>query len=208
MRNALRALLRPDENADKNGGYHVRSLYFDDDKDSALYDKLSGVETRRKYRIRIYNCSDRQIRLERKLKRGEYINKDVLLLTIDEYKSILSKNINFLLKKNSSLAEDMYIEMKHNLLVPKTIVDYHREAFVHRIKDIRITFDSQLKTGILHGSIFDVSLPTAEVLDKGIMILEVKFSDIMPNYLKAVINNAASATRSAVSKYVFCRKYD
>lgn len=51
-----------------NGGYFIRSLYFDDYWNTAYEEKDAGVLLRKKYRIRIYNCSDRSIKLERKKK--------------------------------------------------------------------------------------------------------------------------------------------
>ena len=65
----LRAALRPDENAQGSGGeYFIRSLYFDDPWDTAVSEKGDGVGSRDKFRIRIYNMSDRTIKLERKHK--------------------------------------------------------------------------------------------------------------------------------------------
>ena len=71
----LRHTMQRDKHADRNGEYHIRSLYFDDCFNSAMSDKLDGVMHRHKYRIRIYNFSDRIIRLERKSKQGDYISK-------------------------------------------------------------------------------------------------------------------------------------
>ena len=64
-----------DQNADEYGEYHIRSLYFDDTINSAVRDKLDGVDERKKYRIRIYNLSDEVISLECKQKVGQYIHK-------------------------------------------------------------------------------------------------------------------------------------
>ena len=50
----------------ENGGYLIRSLYFDDYWNSAYEEKESGVLMRKKYRIRIYNYSAESIKLERK----------------------------------------------------------------------------------------------------------------------------------------------
>ena len=46
----------------KNGGYMIRSLYFDDYWNTAYQEKVDGVLLRRKYRIRIYDYSDRVIK--------------------------------------------------------------------------------------------------------------------------------------------------
>ena len=60
----LDRVLERDPNGDENNEYHIRSLYFDTIYNDALLDKLDGVKNRDKYRIRIYNFSDKFIRME------------------------------------------------------------------------------------------------------------------------------------------------
>ena len=60
----------------KQGGYFIRSLYFDDYWNTAYAEKDAGVLLRKKYRVRVYNCSDRSIKLERKKKFGSWIYKE------------------------------------------------------------------------------------------------------------------------------------
>ena len=43
LRKKLSLVLKPDPHAGPNGTYHVRSIYFDDFKNSALFDKQAGV---------------------------------------------------------------------------------------------------------------------------------------------------------------------
>ena len=58
----LRLTLSQDPHAVKNGGtYFIRSLYFDTPFEKAVGEKADGVEFRDKYRIRIYNMSDKVI---------------------------------------------------------------------------------------------------------------------------------------------------
>ena len=71
----LGQVLWPDEHADEQNEYHIRSLYFDTISDAALHEKVSGVADRNKYRIRFYNFSDRFIRMECKTKIDTYISK-------------------------------------------------------------------------------------------------------------------------------------
>lgn len=52
----MKHLLKKDPNA-KGNGYMIRSLYFEDYFNSAYAEKESGVLMRKKYRIRIYDCS-------------------------------------------------------------------------------------------------------------------------------------------------------
>ncbi len=207
LKSAMSSLLLPDMNA-KRGGYHVRSLYFDDYENSALQEKIDGVYRRKKYRIRIYHKSEDLIRLERKLKNGEFVSKDSLILTRDEYEKIINNDIAFLLKKKNQLAHDFYIELKIRGLRPVTVVDYYREAFVHQIEDVRITFDSDLRSAIFDKDLFIDNLRTMPMYEDGLMVLEVKYNDYLPRFIRTVLNNAEYVSRSAVSKYIICRKYD
>lgn len=54
----------------------IRSLYFEDYFNSAYAGKGIWCSDAKKYRIRIYDCSDRSIKLERKKKFGSYIYKE------------------------------------------------------------------------------------------------------------------------------------
>ena len=92
----MKHLLKKDPNA-KGNGYMIRSLYFEDYFNSAYAEKESGVLMRKKYRIRIYDCSDRSIKLERKKKFGSYIYKESAPLTKEEFYKILDGDYKFLL---------------------------------------------------------------------------------------------------------------
>lgn len=67
---ALDRVLWRDRNGDENNEYHIRSLYFDTRFNDALLDKINGVKDRDKFRIRIYNFSDKLIRMECKPRWG------------------------------------------------------------------------------------------------------------------------------------------
>ena len=69
LRQRLSAVLAPDRHSD-SGRYTVRSLYFDDARDSALREKLDGVGSRQKFRLRLYNSDPSLIKLEKKIKRN------------------------------------------------------------------------------------------------------------------------------------------
>lgn len=56
----LAPLLEQDSHA-RGGCYMIRSLYFDDYWNTAYQEKVDGVLMRKKYRIRIYDYSDRVI---------------------------------------------------------------------------------------------------------------------------------------------------
>ena len=144
----LDRVLWRDPNGDENNEYHIRSLYFDTIFDDALFDKLDGVQNRNKYRIRIYNFSDRLIKLECKTKVGSLISKRSLSIPRDLADQLIAGDTTDLEKTRSGLLSDVYREMTCGLLRPVVIVDYVREAYLHPAEEVRITFDKQLRTGM------------------------------------------------------------
>ena len=92
-------------------------------------------------------------------------------------------------------------------LRPAVIVDYTREAYVFPVENVRITFDKNIRTGYRSFDIFDRELPTYPAADEYDMVLEVKFNEYLPTFVRSLIQTA-SHTRSAISKYVLSRKYE
>ena len=103
----LKPFLQPDPHAGE-GGYYIRSLYFDDYWNSAYAEKEAGVLMRKKYRIRIYNNNDKFIKLERKKKFGSYIYKESAPLTREEVEKILKGDYAFLLQPPLSMPGILY----------------------------------------------------------------------------------------------------
>ena len=57
IRQRLRAVCEPDPHTTEDGTYLIRSIYFDNINNKALYEKITGVSAREKFRIRYYNDS-------------------------------------------------------------------------------------------------------------------------------------------------------
>ena len=93
------------------------------------------------------------------------------------------------------------------LLRPRVIVDYEREAYLHPVEDVRITFDMRLRSGLSSVDLFNRQLPTVCPHDRNVEILEVKFNNNLPGYIAGLLHGV-EAERSAVSKYVLCRRYE
>lgn len=202
----LSATMLPDENANEYGEYRIRSLYFDDMANSALSEKLFGVGSRDKIRIRIYNGSDKLIKLERKHKEGGLICKKSISLTKGEYERLLSGKYGFLLARDEPFAREMFATFSTFRLRPVVIVDYTREAYTFPMQDVRITFDKDVRTAYHSADIFDRNLITYPAIDGNDIVLEIKYNRYLPKYVQTLIQS--TTTRSAVSKYVISRKYE
>ena len=195
-------LLKLDKHA-QDGGYMIRSLYFDDYFNSAYEEKDAGVLRRKKYRIRVYNCSDSSIKLERKKKFGAYIFKEAASLTRDEVYKILDGDYEFLLHSDKPLCREFYYECVSNVMRPRTIVDYDRIPYILDEGTVRITFDMKVRAAVGSYDIFDDTLPALEVLEPGKCVMEVKFTEFLPQFVREVLPDRASEF-TAVSKYVLC----
>ena len=202
LRLRLKSFLKLDPYAG-TGGYMIRSLYFDDYWNCAYQEKEAGIMVRKKYRIRIYNYSDKSIRLERKKKFGSYIYKESAPLTRKEVEKILSGDYEFLLKSPYPLCREFYIECVCNIMRPRSIVDYDREPWIMDEGTVRITFDSDVKAAVGGFDIFDPTLPAFSVLEPGKLIMEVKFTEMLPQIIREILPPQA-AEFTAVSKYVLC----
>ena len=207
LRGVLRPLMQLDPNGNERNEYHIRSLYFDTINDDALEEKIVGVGNRKKYRIRIYNFSDRVIKLECKSKYGDLISKQSVTIPRDLAEQLIAGDPEGLQRMRHPLFHDVFREMRTRLLRPAVIVDYVREAYIHPAEEVRITFDKQLRTGLYSSDMFNPSLPTYPVFDDPVEILEVKYDEFLPSYLQSVLSGI-TAQRSAVSKYTWCRRYE
>ena len=200
LRSRLATLLRRDEHTGEGGIYKIRSLYFDDYWNSAYEEKFMGVSKRFKYRIRVYNDSDDIIRLERKLKREAYIAKQSAPLTRDETERLMDGDYDFLRDSPHILCKEFYYECVTRYMRPRVIVDYDREPFVYEAGDVRITFDMNLRASTLRYDIFDENLPSIHVMDPGHIILEVKFTEFIPGFLREMLPHRVGSMES-LSKY-------
>lgn len=207
LRSVLTPTMQLDPNGDEHNEYHIRSLYFDTINDDALEEKIAGVGNRKKYRIRIYNFSDRVIKLECKSKYGDLISKQSVSIPRELAEQLIAGDPDGLQRMRHPLLHDVFREMRTRLLRPAVIVDYVREAYIHPAQDVRITFDKTLRTGLMSSDMFNPMLPTFPVFDDAVEILEVKYNEFLPTYIQAILSGV-TAQRSAVSKYTWCRRYE
>jgi len=132
-----------------------------------------------------------------------YIYKEDAPLTKDEVQKILSGEYEFLLKSPYNLCREFYTECMSNMMRPRTIVDYEREPWIMDEGTVRITFDTDVRAAVGSYDIFDSTLPALSVLEPGKLIMEVKFTELLPQILRNLLPPQAEEF-TAVSKYVLC----
>lgn len=198
----LDSFCQKDRYSDLAGGYLVSSLYFDDYTQSALMDKLSGIQDRRKFRIRVYNRQSDVIKLERKIKRGYMTEKTSLRISRKEYDALLDGDAGWLKIRDNEIAKDFYLNFQTRNLRPKVIVEYRRDAYIFSYGDVRITFDHHLMAGIFQKDLFAKRYMISAIPQDQI-ILEVKYTGFFPAVIRNLIQIENLQWQSS-SKYVKC----
>lgn len=205
LRKNLVQVLKPDPHMGATGKYNVRSLYFDDFRNSAFWEKQAGVYSRDKYRIRIYNCSDSFIKFERKTKIHNYILKESVRITREEADRIIAGDVCFLANSPHKLLREFYRKARCDLMKPIAIVEYDRVAYFYPVGNVRITFDTELRMGLGNISFFDPNICTVSILNEQDVILEVKYNEVLPLFISGLFPDTIRP-RLAIGKFVMCRE--
>ena len=204
LRRRLGAVAYPDPYA-PTGSYRVRSLYFDTPADTALREKISGVDPREKFRIRCYNNDYRFIRLEKKCKQNGLCTKYTAPLSHEQTALFLSGHLDWMDSHERPLIQELYSKMTCQQLQPKTIVEYTREPFVYPAGNVRVTLDHHIRTGMRCTDFLNPHCITVPVPDDPI-ILEVKWDAFLPDLIRSAVQLDDRRTAS-YSKYTACRAY-
>lgn len=198
----LKHIAELDSNADADGGYKIRSMYFDNYTDKAVMEKLSGQSRREKFRVRFYNDDPGFIRLEKKSKANRLCYKEQVRITREECDSLLAGHYEVLKNEARPLFMELYTKIRCQHLRPRVIVDYRREAYIYRAGNVRITFDSNIRTSNHVTGLFNPDLVTVPAA--GATILEVKYDGFLPDLIRQIVR-VDSRQETEFSKYVVAR---
>ncbi len=185
-------------------GYSIRSLYFDSLDDRDFFEKIDGVEMRRKIRLRIYDPSADFAMLEMKQKEGPYQKKRSLRLSRQDAQKLIAGRHQVLLSYREPFAAECYGVMQMYCYRPRTIVEYQRKAFIAKENKIRITIDRNITATETQWDLFSKDLQQSYVLDPFNVVLEVKFNGFLLSYIKDLIY-PVNRSELSVSKYCLAR---
>ena len=203
----LQDVMKPDPHTDETGCYLIRSTYFDDLYDRCLNDNESGVSPREKWRVRIYNCSDRRISLECKRKEYGMIQKKSCQISRDQFERMVRLEPVPITPDNPPLLNRMLLEQRTHLMQPKVIVQYLRRPFVCDEGNVRVTFDMNITSSPSFDRFFEEDIWERPVLAKGQHLLEVKFDEYLPDHIYHAIQ-MTNMRLETFSKYYLCRQYN
>lgn len=185
--------------------YTIRSAYFDDLFDSFLQENEDGTDNREKFRIRVYNGDFSQIRLECKSKLNGFTKKKKENLTLEESMCYINKEPLVLQAEDGFLKKRVYALSQVCRFQPVQIVEYERVALVEKLGNVRVTLDRNISGTNRVENFFDENIHAVPALPKGIHILEVKYDELLPDYITNVLR-MMPLSRTSFSKYYYTRK--
>jgi len=204
--NRLKFVLRPDKHSTPGLGYYIRSLYFDSYDDKCLHEKQSGTMYRRKFRLRIYDRNTNVVKFEIKNKSNNQIFKESALISRDSAEKIIEGDYEELLTYKNPILNKAYMEFVQYYYKPRVVIDYDRDAFMSDFFNLRVTIDKNLRSNNTNFDIFSPHIHTVPVILEGKQILEIKYNECLPDYIKGVIR-PMPVERFAISKYTLGRRY-
>lgn len=207
MRARIGKLMEPDPHASDSGTYRIRSIYFDNDDDKALREKINGNEKREKFRIRYYNDDFSFITLEKKMKIDDLCLKIDERISEEECRKILNGDLKWMPDHPSELVKELYAKMIYQRLKPKVLVSYLREPYIFKAGNVRVTFDSEIRTSLYHRDFLTKEVRDISATDTPQdMLLEVKYDAFLPAVIQEMIQ-IKGIRQQAFSKYGACRRY-
>ena len=207
LRPRLRAVMRPDAHAGPDGHYIISSTYFDNYMDKALREKNEGIARREKFRIRWYNGDLSALKLEKKIKDNNLCLKISSNLTAEEYKRITEGDINWMRDDDRALVRELYLKYKGELIRPRVIVSYLREPYVYDPGNVRVTFDSDVRSSLYKKIDADPRYVDVDArMEPGHLIMEVKYDEYLPEVIGMILQTK-NVRQSSFSKYGVCRRF-
>lgn len=216
LRSRIRYLMELDEHAGKDGRYTIRSAYFDDYQNTCYFENENGTSPREKFRIRIYNASDKEIHLELKRKDGGKTHKDSCSLSREQCEAFLGGEDwqeigESILDKAFHEGKPVFckfcLKYQAELYRPKVIVEYDREPYVCRNGNVRVTFDTNIRSSNQVDGFFQENIFTRPVMPSGYHLMEVKYDEFLPDYIYNSLQTE-NLQQATFSKYYLCRKYN
>lgn len=192
--------------------YPVKSLYFDNAVASNYYEKIDGVKTRRKFRIRTYTDDPKEespVFLEVKGRHIERTYKSRVRIGRDQVE-LFTKNLDcsFLLSTfpGVDLIESFIYDSIRKTVRPAVLVDYMRRPYTSDYdRNFRATFDSHL-TAVACGELFPSSGVRRMECLPGYTVLEIKFDRRIPAWFHRVLQSY-NLRRLSISKFCTGMEY-
>lgn len=205
----LRARMDVDAHGDAEGRYPIVSLYYDTPTFDVYWDRVRGIASRRKLRVRLYGGLDAPVPpicfVEVKQKYYGRVAKRRLILEPDAALDLCAGGPipAGLAPGERAVAREVQSLVAAEGLRPTCLVRYVRQALLGGADapDLRVTLDTHLRCSATELDPRRAGEAVgAALLDPDLTLLEIKVDHAVPLWLAAASRAAGMSARS-VSKY-------
>lgn len=200
IRRQLDKLLLKDSHC-LDGAYSVRSLYFDTIYNKDFSDKVSGIERRKKIRLRIYNDDISLCKLEIKQKEDDLQQKLSCTISMADAQMLMHSNYSILKKyfDSGKTAVKAYSIMMQEHYKPVVQIKYDRIAYKYPMYDTRITLDMDIRACESNMDIFSQNIGFIPIMPE-MVVLEVKYNGKFMGFISDLLSQY-NLTQNSYSKY-------
>jgi hypothetical protein len=184
--------------------YFVRSLYFDDRALSAFHQKMDGMLTRSKFRLRTYARSIDEPApwfLEIKGRHNNLVfkHRTPIRSAIDRHAHGYELSRQLVQFAEPGPVRDQFeFSLYKRQIEPIVLVDYLRRPYVSKFDpEFRLTFDSELSAA--RADTLFPATPRHRALLRGFTVMEVKFRRHVPSWFHRILQ-AYELRRQSISK--------
>jgi hypothetical protein len=186
--------------------YPVRSLYFDDAAHTAFHDKIDGLHSRAKFRLRTYTVSlsdPAPVFLEIKGRFNNLVFKhrtpmDTDGLDLELGGEGLRREVS---ARTDGVVHDKFeFDLYRKQILPVALIDYVRRPYLSKFDpEFRLTVDEEVRATHTHALFPGHGAPSPRRIVPGQAIMEVKFRYHMPLWFHRIIQ-AYQLRRRSISK--------
>ena len=208
LRQSLREVMEVDANAQESlNTYTITSIYFDTPFEEDFEEKVDGIKSREKFRIRTYNKDFNLIKFESKKRSETVIKKTSAIISQEDTLKICNGDYSPLIQSDDDFLKLSYSKLSSEGYRPIVVVEYDREAYFLPYGNIRITFDKNLRTYNSDTNFLNLTTPSIPVFHENLQILEVKHSIPLPSHIRFILSKTI-ASRNSISKFILAQKYN
>jgi len=177
--------------------YMVRSLYFDNSMFTHYHEKIDGLKTRSKFRLRTYTDDPAEgcaAFLEIKGRHNNLVFKHRAPLSWDPGSGFTLNDNNMVGKikkftQKSDVLDRFHFDLIRRRIKPVMLIDYQRRPYVSKFDSaFRVTFDECLE-GRATPSLYPGESTMKRSILLGCTVMEVKFRHHVPSWFHRIIQS-------------------
>ncbi len=170
----------------------VHTMLFTSYRGRVLPARGQRDETRSSFALHYYNNDPTYLILER----WNGAEQSSAMVTEAECRALLAGETGWLTDRRNPVLRDFHTSLTQQMLLPQVLLTYHREAYTLDDLNLWVALDSDIRTTLQHMDFLDPDQLARDTADQtGRMLLEISYSDTIPDALLCLLEETAPRRR-------------